>query len=364
MTTVEATHPKTHSEKTVMRGNEAVGEGAIRAGCRYFFGYPITPQNELFEYMAKRLPEVKGMFLQSESELAGVNMLYGAVAGGGRAMTSSSGPGFDLMGEGISLLAASQLPGVVVCVTRSGPGLGRIASSQSDYRMATRGGGGHGDYQTLVFGPNSAQELYELTYRAFELAEAYRNPVIVLSDAILGQMMEPVDLECLPWLEPTIKAWAAQGKGDKPRKVIKAAPYTDDELIEWNRQLKKKYERCKENEQRSESLWTEDAQLILVAFGSSSRIAMDALNRARKDGVRVGMVRPISLWPFPEKALQELLPKAKRFLVVEANNGQMAEDVKLAVCGKAEVIHYGVGGGHIFSPDEIYNEIVRVYKMG
>lgn len=350
------------SEKTLMRGNEAVGEGAIRAGCRYFFGYPITPQNELFEYMAKRLPEVGGMFLQSESELSGINMIFGAAAGGARCMTSSSGPGFTLMGEGLTTLAAAQLPAVVICVTRAGPGLGRIASAQSDYRLATRGGG-HGDYQCPVLGPNSAQELYELTYKAFELADNYRNPVIILSDAILGQMMEPVDLECVRWAEAPQKDWAVWGKGDNPRKVIKAAPHTDDELVELNRRLKEKYERCKEREQCYESLWTDDALVGLVAFGSTSRIALDALTRARGEGIPVGMLRPIFLWPFPEAAFQELLSRIKRFLVVEANNGQMMEDVRLAVCGKAEVIHYGVGGGHILSPDEIYGEIVRVYKM-
>jgi 2-oxoglutarate ferredoxin oxidoreductase subunit alpha len=350
------------SEKTLMRGNEAVGEGAIRAGCRYFFGYPITPQNELFEYMARRLPEVGGVFLQSESELAGINMLFGAAAGGARCMTSSSGPGFTLMGEGLTTLAAAQLPAVVICVTRAGPGLGRIASAQSDYRLATRGGG-HGDYQCLVLGPNSARELYELTYRAFELADNYRNPVIILSDAILGQMMEPVDLEGLAWTEAPRKEWAVRGKGDNPRKVIKAAPHTDDELIELNRCLQEKYDRCREKEQRYELVWTDDASAVLVAFGSTSRIALDALTRARGEGIPVGMLRPISLWPFPEVAFQELPSRIERFLVVEANNGQMVEDVRLAVCGKAEVIHYGVGGGHILSPDEIYGEIVRVYKV-
>jgi 2-oxoglutarate ferredoxin oxidoreductase subunit alpha len=350
------------SEKTLMRGNEAVGEGAIRAGCRYFFGYPITPQNELFEYMARRLPEVGGMFLQSESELAGIHMIFGAAAGGGRCMTSSSGPGFTLMGEGLTTLAAAELPAVVICVTRAGPGLGRIASAQSDYRLATRGGG-HGDYQCLVLGPNSAQELYELTYTAFELADNYRNPVIILSDAILGQMMEPVDLERLPWADPPQKEWAIRGKGDHPRKVIKAAPHTDNELVALNRSLKEKYERCNKGEQRYESLWTDDASMAIVAFGSTSRIALDALTRARDEGISAGMMRPISLWPFPEAAFQELLSRIDRFLVVEANNGQMVEDVRLAVCGKAEVIHYGVGGGHILSPDEIYGEIVRVHRM-
>ena len=360
--TYEASRSNALSEKTLMRGNEAVAEGAIRAGCRYFFGYPITPQNELFEYMARRLPEVGGIFLQSESELAGIHMLFGAAAGGARCMTSSSGPGFTLMGEGLTTLAAAQLPAVVVCVTRAGPGLGRIASAQSDYRLATRGGG-HGDYQCVVLGPSSAQELYELSYRAFELADIYRNPVIILSDAILGQMMEPVDLERLPWTEAPQKEWAVSGKGENPRKVIKAAPHTDDELTELNRRLKEKYEKCNENEQGYESLWADDASVVLVTFGSTYRIALDALTKARADGMSVGLLRPISLWPFPEMAFKELLSRTERFLVVEANNGQMVEDVRLAVCGEAEVIHYGVGGGHILSPDEIYDEIVRVYRM-
>ena len=204
-------------EITLVRGNQALGEGAIRAGCRFFFGYPITPQNELFEYMAKRLPEVGGAFLQSESELSGIHMIMGAAAGGGRCLSSSSGPGFTLMGEGLTTLAAAQLPAVLVCVSRAGPGLGRIASAQSDYRLATRGGG-HGDYQCLVFGPGSAQELYELTYTAFELADTYRNPVILLSDAILGQMMEPVCFDTLPAITAQDKDWAVKGKGKAPRK--------------------------------------------------------------------------------------------------------------------------------------------------
>jgi 2-oxoglutarate ferredoxin oxidoreductase subunit alpha len=347
------------SEKILMRGNEAVGEGAIRAGCRYFFGYPITPQNELFEYMAKRLPEVDGVFLQSESELSGINMILGAASGGARCMTSSSGPGFTLMGEGFTSLAAAQLPAVVVCVSRSGPGLGRIASSQSDYRLATRGGG-HGDYHCLVLGPGSSQELYELTYLAFDLADHYRNPVIILSDAILGQMMEPVDIEKLQEVVAPHKEWAVWGKGDNPRKVIKVAPHTDEELIDWNRQLKKKYQWVMENEQRHEALYTDESSLVVVAFGSTSRIVLDALEKAREKGIPVGLFRPISLWPFPEKALKALLPGAKKFLVVESNNGQMVEDVQMAVCGSAEVSHYGVGGGYIFGPDELYNEIVKL----
>ncbi len=349
-------------EKTLMRGNQALGEGAIQAGCRFFFGYPITPQNELFEYMAKRLPEVSGTFLQSESELSGIHMIMGAAAGGARCMSSSSGPGFALMGEGLTTLATAQLPAVLVCVSRAGPGLGRIASAQSDYRLATRGGG-HGDYQCLVFGPGSAQELYELTYRAFELADQYRNPVIILSDAILGQMMEPVDFDAKPPITAPKKKWAVQGKGNNPRKVIKAAPHTDEELIHWNAQLKEKYESMRDNEQRYEAIDTEDANMLLVAFGSSARISLDAISKAREENIPVGLFRPISLWPFPENGLKQVVAKGvRKLLVVEANNGQMMEDVRLAICNEAEIHHYGFGGGHIFSPDEIYNEIVKMHR--
>jgi len=348
-------------QKTLMRGNEAVGEGAIRAGCRFFFGYPITPQNELFEHMAKRLPEVGGTFLQSESELSGIHMMMGASAGGGRCMSSSSGPGFALMGEGLTALAAAELPAVVACVSRAGPGLGRIASSQSEYRLATRGGG-HGDYQCPVFGPASSQELYGLTYAAFDVADTYRNPVIILSDAILGQMMEPVSLEAEPSMTAPLRDWAVHGKGDLPRKVIKVAPHTDEELIELNRKLKAKYDTMRSNLQRYESIHAEDALIVIVAFGSTARIALDALKAARMDRIPVGLFRPISLWPFPEDALKRLADHgAREFLVVEANNGQMVEDVRLAICNQADVHHHGIGGGHVFSPDEILNEIKQLY---
>ena len=349
--------------KTLVRGNEAIGMGAIQAGCQFFFGYPITPQNELFEYMALKLPVAGGVFLQSESELSGINMVFGAAAGGKRAMTSSSGPGFTLMGEGLTTLATAQLPAVVVCVSRAGPGLGRISSSQADYRLATRGGG-HGDYQCLVLGPASAQELYELTYAAFDLADKYRNPVIILSDAILGQMMEPVDPGLCPRREAPAAQWAVGGKGDGPRKVIKVAPHTDPELVEWNRALKAKYADMNAAEQRYETLHVENAKTVVVAFGSSARIAIDAVNRVRAEGAPVGFFRPISLAPFPEKGLRELVNSGvDQLLVVEANNGQMIEDVRLAVCDKAKILHYGTGGGHIFSPDEIYKEIKRLTGM-
>lgn len=347
----------TESEKTLMRGNEAIGAGAIQAGCQYFFGYPITPQNELFEYMARYLPEAGGIFLQSESELSGINMVFGAAAGGGRCMSSSSGPGFTLMGEGFTALAAAQLPAVVVCVSRAGPGLGRITSSQADYRLATRGGG-HGDYQCLVYGPASSQELFELTYLAFDRAQHYRNPVIILSDAILGQMMEPVDVGRLPRHTPGLPDWAATGKGTGARKVIKVAPHTDLELIDWNRELKKKYGQMVEHEQRYEMLEAEDANMAVVAFGSSARIAWDAVKTVQAEGLPVALFRPVSLYPFPERGLRELVDGGVRnLLVVEANNGQMIEDVRLATCGGAQIRHYGTGGGHIFSPDEIADQI-------
>jgi len=345
------------SEKTLMRGNEAIGAGAIRAGCQFFFGYPITPQNELFEYMAQHLPQAGGTFLQSESELSGINMVFGAAAGGSRCMTSSSGPGFTLMGEGLTTLATARLPAVVVCVSRAGPGLGRISSSQADYRLATRGGG-HGDYQCLVLGPASAQELYELTYDAFALAEAYRNPVIILSDAILGQMMEPVDTDVRRRMVATKAEWAVRGMGEGPRRVIKVAPHTDEELVAWNRELKEKYGRMNAAEQRYEALGTEGSHTVVVAFGSTARIALDAMHTLWSRGAAVGLFRPISLAPFPEEGLRQLLDGGvRRLLVVEANNGQMLDDVRLAACGRAEIHHFGTGGGHIFSPDEIYQEI-------
>lgn len=348
---------------TLRRGNEAVGEGAIRAGCQFFFGYPITPQNELFEYMARYLPQAGGTFLQSESELSGINMVFGAAAAGARCMTSSSGPGFTLLGEGFTALATAQLPAVAVCVSRAGPGLGRIASSQSDYRLATRGGG-HGDYHCLVLGPASVQELFELTYLAFELADSYRNPVIILSDAILGQMMEPVDTECRPRQTAPEKDWAVRGRGAQPRKVIKVAPHTDEELIEWNRRLEEKYGRMREREQRHEALCLAGACMAVVAFGSTARIALDAVQRARQDGLAVGLFRPISLFPYPDKALREFVKSGvSKLLVVEANSGQMVEDVRLAVCGAAEIFRYGTGGGHIFSPDEIYQQIMRTARQ-
>jgi 2-oxoglutarate ferredoxin oxidoreductase subunit alpha len=350
-------------EKVLMRGNEAVGEGAIRAGCSHYFGYPITPQNELFSYMAKYLPQAGGHFLQSESELAGINMVIGASAGGARCLTSSSGPGFTLLSEGLTSLAAAQLPAVVVCVSRAGPGLGRISSSQADYQLATKGGG-HGDYQCIVLSPASVQELYELTVLAFDLADKYRNPVILLSDAILGQMMEPVLFSPEENQKAPFKSWAVQGKGQESRKVIKAAPHTDEELIQWNVELKDKYALMQDKEQRCELLYTDDAELLIAAFGSSARICMDGIVQARKEGMRVGLFRPVSVWPFPEDALDEQINSGtKRVLVVEANNGQMVHDIKSVVSRRCPVEHFGQGGGAILKPDEIYAKIKEAFQQ-
>jgi 2-oxoglutarate ferredoxin oxidoreductase subunit alpha len=352
------------SKQLLMTGNEASGEAAIRAGCRFFYGYPITPQNEFFEYMAKRLPEVGGVFLQSESELAGINMVYGTAAAGKRVITASSACGMALMQEGISYLAASQLPCVLVDITRAGPGLGRIASAQSDYRQATRGGG-DGDYRVLVLGPASAQEMADLTFDAFDLADKYRNPVMILTDGMLGQMMEPValppqrDLRSLP-----PKPWALTGAKNRERNLVLAAPYTDDELIALNRELKEKYRLIETTEQRWESLSLDDAELVIVAFGSTSRIALDAIETAQKEGIQVGMIRPITLWPFPTRAFEGLEKQVLAYLVIEMSNGQMLEDVTCTLPRDKPVYHFGQGGGWRPSPKSIHRRIMEIWKEG
>ncbi|MDI6755296.1 MAG: 3-methyl-2-oxobutanoate dehydrogenase subunit VorB [Thermodesulfobacteriota bacterium] len=345
----------------LMRGNEAVAEGAIRAGCRFYAGYPITPQNELFEYMAKRLPQARGTFLQCESEVAGINMIWGAACTGTRAMTSSSGPGISLMSEGLSTLAAGQLPCVIVDVTRAGPGLGRIAPAQSDYRQVTKGGG-HGDYRTIVLGPASTQEMADLATLAFYLADLYRNPVIVLMDGMLGQMMEPVDFDLVKPLPVPDKTWALRGKGDKPRKVIYAAPFDDSGLIQLNQELAEKYRQIEEKEPRWEEILVDGADLVVVAFGSAARVALDAVQIARAEGLRVGMIRPITLWPFPRKAFTKLRKTAKAFLDVEMNAGQMQEDLERILGPDIPISHLGQGGGKIIYPDEVYEEIKKLMK--
>ena len=345
-----------------MRGNEAIAEGAIRAGCRFYAGYPITPQNELFEYMAKRLPPAGGIFLQCESEVAGINMIWGAACTGTRAMTSSSGPGISLMSEGLTTLAAGQLPCVVVDVTRAGPGLGRIAPAQSDYRQVTKGGG-HGDYRAIVLGPASTQEMAELVALAFHLGDLYRNPVIILMDGMLGQMMEPVDFDLVKPLPVPDKPWALRGKGDGPRKMIYAAPFDDPGLIQLNQELTEKYRQIEEREQRWEEILLDGAKLVVMAFGSVARVALDAVQVARAEGLPVGMIRPITLWPFPQKGLAKLRQTAKAFLDVEMNAGQMQEDLERVVGPDFPIYHLGQGGGKIIYPDEVYEEITRLFQI-
>ncbi|MGC8809533.1 MAG: 3-methyl-2-oxobutanoate dehydrogenase subunit VorB [bacterium] len=345
----------------LMRGNEAIAEGAIRAGCRFYTGYPITPQNELFEYMARRMPEVGGIFLQCESEVAGINMIWGAACTGTRAMTSSSGPGISLMSEGLTTLAAGQLPCVVVDVTRAGPGLGRIAPAQSDYRQVTKGGG-HGDYHAIVLAPASTQEMAELASLAFYLADLYRNPVIILMDGMLGQMMEPVDFDLVKFWPVPEKPWALRGKGRGERKVIYAAPFDDPGLIQLNKELEEKYRLIAEKEQRWEELYLEDADLVVAAFGSSARIALDAVLKARAEGLAVGLIRPITLWPFPEKVFKQRRARIRAILDVEMNAGQMQEDIARVLGPEMPIYHLGQGGGKIIYPDEVYAEIKKLSK--
>ena len=348
------------ADKILMKGNEAIGEAAIVAGCRHYFGYPITPQTELTEYMAKRLPQVDGVFLQAESEIAAINMVYGAAGAGARAMTSSSSPGISLKQEGISFLAGAELPCVIVNIMRGGPGLGGIQPGQADYFQATKGGG-HGDYRNIVLAPNSVQEMVDLTILSFDLADKYRNPVMLLGDGALGQMMEPVVLSPSKSV-PVDKPWAAtglRGRRTTPN-IINSLHLQPDCLERHNIHLQQKYAAVAQNEIRYETLHTEDAALVLVAYGITSRIARTAMEKARADGLKVGLFRPISLWPFPRTALAELAPQALGFLTVELSAGQMVEDVQLAVLGAAPVHFYGRTGGNMPTPKELYQEIVRI----
>lgn len=345
-----------------MRGNHVIGEAAVRAGCRFYSGYPITPQNELTEYMASRLSELDdGIFIQAESELAAINMVMGASMAGTRAMTSSSGPGISLKQEGISFLSAMELPAVIANISRGGPGLGNIAPSQSDYFQTTRGGG-HGDYRTIAFAPNSVQELADLTMKAFDLADDYRTPVLILGDGMLGQMMEPV--EFLDSKRPTNQPprdWTLTGAKGRPSRIIRSLlldPAVEEEL---NWKLVRKYERIAENETLYETFLLEDAAMAVVAFGTAARIAKAAIIRSREQHIKVGMIRPITVWPFPSEAIREIAKTIKHFLVFELNTGQMIEDVRLALEGRGEIQFYGRPGGVIPTPLEISRIIASQY---
>ena len=343
--------------KTLMCGNEACGEGAMLAGCTFYAGYPITPQNELTAYMSKRMSETGGSFIQAESELAAINMVFGASAAGARAMTSSSSPGISLKQEGISYMAGCEIPGVIVNMQRGGPGLGNIAPSQGDYFQAMKGGG-HGDYKLIVLAPASAQEMLELTYLAFGLSDKYRNPALILGDGLLGQMMEPVDLMTVDEKPKTIeKPWALTGCKGRAPNVIKSLLLGDGALEAHNKKLQEKYHKIKEAETRVETFNIKNSDIILVAYGSVARVAKAAAQDARLKGLKVGLIRPVTLWPFPSKTIKEAAAAAKKFLVVEMSAGQMVEDVMLAVNGKVEVDFYGRMGGGIPTEDEILEKI-------
>lgn len=344
-------------DQVMLKGNEAIGEAALRAGCRYYFGYPITPQSELMEYLARRLPEVGGTFLQAESELAAVNMVYGAAGAGARAMTSSSGPGISLKQEGISFLASAELPCVIVNVMRGGPGLGTIQPSQGDYTQATRGGG-HGDYRLPVLSPVSIQEMVDLVYNSFDMAEQYRTPVLLLTDGVLGQMMEPVLLPEEITHEYT-KPWITDGCQYRPRRLIKTLYLDSGELESHNLHLQAKFKRLSAKEVRFEGYHLEDAEVLIVAFGICARVGRTAVDHLREKGLRVGLFRPVTLWPFPSASLKEAAEGVRHLMTVEMNAGQMLEDVRLALPGR-EIGFYGRMGGIVISALEIEAEIMRI----
>jgi 2-oxoglutarate ferredoxin oxidoreductase subunit alpha len=344
-----------------MDGNSAIGEAAIRAGCQCYFGYPITPQNELTEYMAANLGRrERCTFVQAESEISAINMLYGASVAGVRAMTSSSSPGVSLKQEGISYLAACELPAVIVNMSRGGPGLGSIAASQSDYFQATRGGG-HGDYRTIVLAPSSAQELADFTQRSFDLADKYLIPVIILGDGMLGQMMEPVEFKHEAPEVLSLRESSLRGAKGRPSRFIKTFTSKPTELEELNWSLFRRYQLIKAEETTYDTFMVDDAQIIVVAFGIAARIAKGAIKNSRQEGLKVGLFRPTTLWPYPSKQLQEMAKKTNHFLVFEMNMGQMIEDVQLALAGKADVHFYGRPGGVISTPSEVQNVISRLY---
>lgn len=342
-----------------MKGNEAIAEAAIRCGCRHYFGYPITPQTEVAEYMAKKMPKIGGVCLQAESEIAAINMVLGASSAGVRAMTSSSSPGISLKSEGISYIAGSDLPCLILNVQRGGPGLGGIQPAQSDYNQATRGVG-HGDLQILVYAPSSIQEVVDLTSRAFETGEKYRVPAMILADGALGQMMEPVDLDSVNSTLPE-KPWATCGHGGKrKRNIINSLYIEPEELEKYVIERYQRYKKIEENEVLYEEYLTDDAELVVVAYGITARICKTAVASARKKGVKVGLFRPISLWPFPKKPLLDLSGRANRFLAVELNMGQMVNDLRLAIECKKPVDFFGRTGGMMPTPEDVYAEIMKI----
>ena len=350
------------AERNLMKGNEALAEGAVRAGCRFFAGYPITPQNEVPEYMSWRLPEVGGTFIQAESEVAAINMLYGASACGARSMTSSSGPGISLKQEGISYTSSAELPIFYASIVRGGPGLGNIAPSQGDYFQATRGGG-HGDYRVYVMAPNSVSEMGNFPKLCYDVAEKYRMVTMVLADGLLGQMMEPIEYQ-FEQIDPAKlppKDYTLGKQDGRPRRVVRSYDLKPGFMETHTWKLAEKYKKIQENEVKFEATMVDDANILIVAYGTASRISKAALALARKENLKVGLLRPITLWPFPTKIISDLASGIKKILVVEMSTGQMIEDVKLAIEGKAEVFFHGRPSGGIPTEDEVFDVIKKVY---
>jgi len=350
--------------KTLITGNEACGEGAIQADCRFYAGYPITPQNELTAYMSKRMDEENGVFIQAESEIAAINMVFGASGAGARAMTTSSSPGISLKQEGISYLAGCQLPAVIVNVMRGGPGLGNIAPSQADYFQATKGGG-HGDYNMVVLAPASVQEMFDFTYEAFDIADKYSNPVMILSDGMIGQMMEPAVIVRERRTKDDgrgTKAWVLDGCKGRKKRVIRSLFLAEGVLEDWNKELQKKFDKMRKNEVRFEKYRAENAEIIIVAYGTSARIARASVDELRKNNKAVGLFRPISLWPYPYDALKKLDTGKTKFLVVEMSAGQMVEDVRLAIEDKKRIYFHGRMGGGVPEEADIVKLVKKILK--
>ena len=349
------------SDKVLMKGNEAIAEAAIKAGCRHYFGYPITPQTEIAAYMAKRMPKIGGTFLQAESEVAAINMVYGVAAAGLRVMTSSSSPGVSLKQEGISYIAGADLPALIINVQRGGPGLGGIQPSQSDYFQATKGGG-HGDYRLIVLAPASVQEMADLTFKAFDLADKYRVPSMLLTDGTLGQMMEPVEFKEIT-SNPVEKPWAVTGtKCEREHNVVNSLYLKPEVLEKTNFERYERYNTIEENEVLYEEFMMDDAEYCVVSYGIASRISKNAVVSARKEGIKVGLIRPITLWPFPTEVLNKTADKVKGFISVELSMGQMIEDVRLATNCKKPVVLCNRSGGMIPTPEQVLESIKNLAK--
>jgi 2-oxoglutarate ferredoxin oxidoreductase subunit alpha len=349
-------------EKVLMKGNEAIPEAAIRSGCRFFFGYPITPQNELPEYMSRELPKHGGTFLQAESEVGAINMVYGAAGAGARVMTSSSSPGIALKQEGISYIVGSEVPCVIVNMMRGGPGLGSIQPSQADYFQSTRGGG-NGDYYMPVFAPANIQEAVDIMMEAFDIADFYRHPVMLLGDGMIGQMMEPVEFKEPPKRDLPPKDWATTGTGGtRAPNIINSLRLDPAELEKHNIHLQGKYQKMRENEVRYETYQTEDAEFVFVSYGTSARVVRNAVAQLREKGVKAGLIRPISLWPFPDAAFDELPSSVRALMSVEMSHGQMVDDVKIASAGRWPVGFYGRSGGMIPAETDVVEACEQMFS--